>query len=709
MKREAERAAGEAAAKMADLQRRFEEAEERSSAEEAARRRVGDAGYAAGNMRIGGAGYAPGYHSWDGAAGGAATLGAGGTASFFDDRRQQQRDRDYVLKDWKPPVHDSNFPLFKSLFELLLAREDLSHTLAKPASPDQCIWLLNGLPRSENVCLHGERRVSDHEYAFEYLMRARKGANLQARILAVGTVSGAWEAAQQFCLPMSNFEQEALKLSLTNMKMQLGEDPKEYLLRFDRVLSTLRAVNGDAITDREVLAMLRRNLSADYEQVHILFMANSSLTRKNLENLVRSLYAERDLGNVARRTAAVTATHTLFVSAVEIFGGTVGHGCLVNSSTVDSSPAEVFTYSNRCSSSGGTTCLAEGVLFSSSNNNRACSRGSCHSHRCSSSPCHSSSLVNTSNLYGPATALLVQLQLSPADRFSSSGGTASLAAGLRPQRQRRRQHRRASAARTGSARAPSPTAASAGAEVVRTVSARAPSPTAASAVAASVTGGTAAAAAAAASPVAALVLGVQTAAEAAVSTSVTGATAAAAAAAESPVAALASGIQTAAAAAVATSTMGETATGDSSIDVPGRRVDVGCPDGRSGGGGGGTGDGVAAARTAAAMGAGTRGVAASARAPAATPAAAGAATGVVASVRAPTAAEDSSGGFGQSPVGGSSDNGGGGRDCSSDVTGSRVVAGTHYGRSGGGTATVAMAAAGAAVAPSSRPGTERTR
>ena len=70
---------------------------------------------------------------------------------------------------------------------------------------------------------------------------------------------------------------------------------------------------------------------------------------------------------------------------------------------------------------------------------------------------------------------------------------------------------------------------------------------------------------------------------------------------------------------------------------------------------------------------------------------------------------DGSGGFGQSPVGGSGDNGGGGRGGSSDVTGSRVGAGTHDGRGGGGTATAAMAAATAAVAPSSRPGTGRTR
>ncbi|CAB1115728.1 unnamed protein product [Ectocarpus sp. CCAP 1310/34] len=88
---------------------------------------------------------------------------------------------------------------------------------------------------------------------------------------------------------------------------------------------------------------------------------------------------------------------------------------------------------------------------------------------------------------------------------------------------------------------------------------------------------------------------------------------------------------------------------------------------------------------------------------------AGAATGVVASARAPTAADDGSGGFGQSPVGGSGDHGGGGRGGSSDVTGSRVGARSHDGRGGGGTATAVMAAAAAAVAPSSRPGTGRTR
>ncbi|CAB1105818.1 unnamed protein product [Ectocarpus sp. CCAP 1310/34] len=141
---------------------------------------------------------------------------------------------------------------------------------------------------------------------------------------------------------------------------------------------------------------------------------------------------------------------------------------------------------------------------------------------------------------------------------------------------------------------------------------------AAAMAAASVTGGTAAAAAAAASPVAALASGIRTTAAAAVATSIgdggdgSGDSSsgvpgrrvgvghpddrsggAATAAAASPVAALASGIRTTAAAAVATSIGdGGDGSGDSSSGVPGRRVGVGCPDGRKGGGGGGTGDEV---------------------------------------------------------------------------------------------------------------------
>ncbi|CAB1097067.1 unnamed protein product [Ectocarpus sp. CCAP 1310/34] len=78
----------EAEVEMADLQRRVEEAEERSSAEDASRERVGNAGYAAGNFWMDGADYAPGYHYRDGAAGGAATFGAGGAAHFFRTHRR---------------------------------------------------------------------------------------------------------------------------------------------------------------------------------------------------------------------------------------------------------------------------------------------------------------------------------------------------------------------------------------------------------------------------------------------------------------------------------------------------------------------------------------------------------------------------------------------------------------------------------------------
>ncbi|CAB1097244.1 unnamed protein product [Ectocarpus sp. CCAP 1310/34] len=223
-----ESAAGEAAAaaaKVADLQRRVEETEERSSAEDATRDRVDDAGYTAGNLRMDGAGYAPGYIR-DGAAGGAATFGARGAATFLQDDRMQRRDR-------KPPVYDGNFPLFKRVFEAFLSCE----------------------------------------------------------------VFGAWEAAHEFCLPMSDPEKQALKLSLTNMKMKLGEEPRDYFLRFHKVLSTIRAVNGDEVTDREVLAMLRRNLLADYDQLKPLLMHNRALTRSSLETLVRSHHVEQDLGN----------------------------------------------------------------------------------------------------------------------------------------------------------------------------------------------------------------------------------------------------------------------------------------------------------------------------------------------------------------------------------------------------------------------------
>ncbi|CAN0326493.1 unnamed protein product, partial [Ectocarpus sp. 13 AM-2016] len=44
-----------------------------------------------------------------------------------------------------------------------------------------------------------------------------------------------------------------------------------------------------------------------------------------------------------------------------------------------------------------------------------------------------------SNLYGPATALLVQLQLSPADRFSSSGGFGEFGGGSLCRQQQQQQ------------------------------------------------------------------------------------------------------------------------------------------------------------------------------------------------------------------------------------------------------------------------------
>lgn len=240
-----EAAAGEAA-RLAG-----EAAGEESSAEDAAGRYTGGGGYDR---------YLHGFY------GGRAEQ----TASFGGD----QRERPQVIlkpKEKKTPRYSGDIVSFITEFKLHLDSTGLLYTLDPPVGGAGPIFFINGGTKEDRIVLHGEKKVSDHERAYHKLLEATEGAEFRPKILAMGCVSGAWSELLDHCLPSSDVQKQAMKQELTNMTMNLGEDPRKYFLRFDKVLVKFRAVDG-VITDSEVITILRRNLSADYEILQSLLL-----------------------------------------------------------------------------------------------------------------------------------------------------------------------------------------------------------------------------------------------------------------------------------------------------------------------------------------------------------------------------------------------------------------------------------------------------
>ena len=94
---------------------------------------------------------------------------------------------------------------------------------------------------------------------------------------------------------------------LETVQMEVGEDPKIYFARVDKLLNTLKSV-GIVREERDFVRIIIRNLSDEYmveKRSHPLTMLNMS--RFEVEETVRALNASRKYSDLGKLSLAVPA------------------------------------------------------------------------------------------------------------------------------------------------------------------------------------------------------------------------------------------------------------------------------------------------------------------------------------------------------------------------------------------------------------------
>ena len=88
----------------------------------------------------------------------------------------------------------------------------------------------------------------------------------------------AWHVIVGWGLPTNDAEKALLVRQLETVQMEVGEDPKIYFARVDKLLNTLDSV-GIMKEEREIVRIIIRNLSDEYmvkKRSHPLTMPNTS-------------------------------------------------------------------------------------------------------------------------------------------------------------------------------------------------------------------------------------------------------------------------------------------------------------------------------------------------------------------------------------------------------------------------------------------------
>ena len=124
-------------------------------------------------------------------------------------------------------------------------------------------------------------------------------------MLAAQTLEQAWHVIVGWGLPTSDAEKALLVRQLETVQMEVGEDPKIYFARVDKLLNTLKSV-GIVKEEREIVRITIRNLYDEYmveKRSHLLTMPN--ISRFEVEETVRASYANHKYSDLGKLSVAV--------------------------------------------------------------------------------------------------------------------------------------------------------------------------------------------------------------------------------------------------------------------------------------------------------------------------------------------------------------------------------------------------------------------
>ena len=132
-------------------------------------------------------------------------------------------------------------------------------------------------------------------------------APFEESMLEAQTLEQAWYVTAGWGLPTSDAEKALLVRQLETVQMEVGEDPKIYFARVDKLLSTLKSV-GIVKEEREIVRIIILNLSDESmveKRSYPLTMPN--ISRFEVEEAVRTSYANRKYSDLGKLSVAVPA------------------------------------------------------------------------------------------------------------------------------------------------------------------------------------------------------------------------------------------------------------------------------------------------------------------------------------------------------------------------------------------------------------------
>ena len=201
------------------------------------------------------------------------------------------------------PTDPAKVPAWRHRMMLFLNSHGLGYTEKQSINP------VNIISEDKTILArrHTPQMVAEHERAWTFLLEATADAPFEETMLAAQTLEQSWHVIVGWGLPTSDAEKALLVRQLETVQMELGEDPKIYFARVDKLLNTLKSV-GIVKEEREIVRIIIRNLSDEYmveKRSYPLTMPN--ISRFEVEETVRASYANRKYSDLGKLSVAVPA------------------------------------------------------------------------------------------------------------------------------------------------------------------------------------------------------------------------------------------------------------------------------------------------------------------------------------------------------------------------------------------------------------------
>ena len=231
------------------------------------------------------------------------TMHVGQQCMNNDDRRLYFSSEHPNTRRPKFPTDPAKVPACRHQMMLFLNSHGLGYTVK------QSINLVNIISEDKTILArsHTPQVVAEHERAWIFLLEATVNAPLEEKMHSEQTLEQAWHVIVDWGLPTIDAEKALLVRQLETVQMVVGENPKIYFARVDKLLNTRKSL-GIVKEEREIVRIIIRNLSNEYmveKRSHPLTMPNMS--RFEVEETVQASYANRKCSDLDKLSVAVPA------------------------------------------------------------------------------------------------------------------------------------------------------------------------------------------------------------------------------------------------------------------------------------------------------------------------------------------------------------------------------------------------------------------